>query len=433
MSYQAIISRIIQTRPIEGADRIVAATVSGSGAEVVVSVNNTINELGVYFPEDGIFEDEFCEKNNLFPIIDTNTGKRVGGGFFDRNNPRIRAQKFKRVKSNGFWCPLSYLEYTGYDLSTLKEGDKFTELNGKLICQKYYTQATLRALNNAKKQGVKQPQTIAFPQHVDSVKFEYSLRDIKKGDIITLSTKMHGTSARFGKTFINKELAWWKKIVNKIVSGFYTPETQLDYLVGTRRVILGHNKGTSYYGDESFRYKHLDMVKSLLQPGEIIMGELVGYSSNGSKIMSDHFTKETQDKEFIKQYGETISYTYGCPPGECEFYVYRILKCDQEGNSVDLTWPQVKNRCFVLGLKTVQEIIPSFVFDGNYEALDELVKSFENGPDPIDPRIHKEGVVVRVDNNKTIPLFLKKKNWYFGVMEGYIKNNDNYVDLEEAS
>ena len=433
MSYQAIVSRIISTRPIEGADRIVAASVSGSMAEVVIAINHKINDLGVFFPEDGIFEQEFCVQNNLFPVLD-GSGKRVGGGFFDRNNPRIRAQKFKRVKSNGFWCPLSYLEYTGYDLSLLKEGDKFTELNGVLICQKYYTKATRRAMENAKKNGKKQPKTISFPEHVDTLKFDYSLMDIKKGDFVTLTLKTHGTSQRFSRTFVNKELNGFQRFVNRIFNDFFKSTIYLDYLVGTRRVILGlSNNAQSYYGDETFRYKHLEKVKTLLQPGEVIMGELVGYTTNGNKIMSDHLTKDTQDKDFIQKYGDKIEYTYGCPAGDCEFYVYRILKTDQEGNSVDLTWPQVKNRCAQLGLKHVVELEPSFIFDGHYEKLQELVKKHESGPDLIDPRIHREGAVIRVDNHKTTPLFLKSKNWHFGVMEGYIKNNDHYVDLEEIS
>lgn len=430
MSYEAIIAKIDSIRPIEGADRIVAATVVGT--EVVVSVQTKVGDLGAFFPEDGIFEDEFCEKNQLFPILDKE-GKRVGGGFFTKGKARIRAQKFKGVKSSGFWCPLSYLEYTGVNLSKLKEGDKFTELNKVKICQKYYTPATLKAQANAAKQGRKQPKTICFPEHVDSMKFQYDMKEIKAGDLVTATVKIHGTSQRLGKTYIIKEFSKLQKFVNKIYP-FFKPQTIVDYLIGTRRVILDTKKtGNSYYGNEEFRYKHLNLIKDKLEEGEILMGELVGYTTEGKKIMPDHLTKETNDKAFIKQYGDKIEYTYGLTPNECEFYCYRILKSNPDGKTIDLTWAQVKARCKELGIKHVIEVAPSFIFDGNYEKLIEFVKTHEVGPDPIDSRIHREGIVLRSENGKKTPFFIKAKCWHFGVMEGYIKNSEDYVDTEESA
>jgi hypothetical protein len=430
MSYEAIVSKIESIRPIEGADRIIAATVLG--VEVVVSSETKINDIGVFFPEDGIFEDSFCENNGLFPVLDKD-GKRIGGGFFTKGKARIRSQKFKRVKSCGFWCPISYLTYTKYNLSKLKVGDKFTELNGVKICSKYYTPATLRAQANIAKNGRKQPKTICFPEHVDSLKFQYDMMEIKVGDIVTATVKQHGTSNRIALTYVLEPLTKIQKFINKVYPLFKV-KSKLEGLVGTRRVILNEVKtGTSYYGNESFRYKHFDKVKANLESGEVIMGELVGYTTEGGKIMPDHVTKETQDKEFIKKYGEKIEYTYGLPVGECEFYVYRILKVNEDGKSIDLTWPQVKKRCAELGLKHVFEVAPPFIFDGDYESLKQFVKTHENGPDLIDPRIHREGIVLRVDNGNKTPKFIKNKNFYFGLMEGYIKNNDSYVDTEESA
>jgi len=430
MSYEAIIAKIDSIRPIEGADRIVAATVLNS--EVVVSMNTQVGDIGVFFPEDGIFEDEFCEKNGLFPVLDKD-GKRIGGGFFTKGKARIRSQKFKGVKSCGFWSPISCLEYTGVNISKLKVGDKFTELNKVKICQKYYTPATLKAQANAAKQGKKQPKTICFPEHVDSMKFQYDMKEIKAGDLVTATVKIHGTSQRLAKTYVIKELGGLKKLINKIYP-IFKPETIVDYLVGTRRVILDAKKqGSSYYGNEEFRYKHLNLIKDKLEDGEIIMGELVGYTTDGKKIMPDHLTKETNDKQFVKQYGEKIEYIYGLPINECEFYCYRILKSGPDGKTIDLSWSQVKARCKELGLKHVVEVSPQFIFDGDYEKLKEFVKAYENGPDPIDNRIHREGIVLRAENGNKTPHFIKNKNWSFGIMEGYIKNSEDYVDTEESA
>lgn len=424
MSYKLIIGKIESLSQIEGADRIQRAVVYGN--EVVIGLEYKLDQIVCFAPVDGIFEDEFCSKNNLYPVFDEN-GKKIGGGFFEKSRARVRAQKFKGVKSNGFAFPISYLEYTGYDLTKLKVGERFDELNGRKICSKYISLSTQKA-GAKNKSGKKKILTYCFPEHIETEQFKFNANLIKKGDLVTISAKTHGTSGRFSFTYTETQ-----NPVIKFLSKYLPIKTKkLEYLVGTRRVILGKQNKSSYYGNEEFRYKHLNLVKDKLFPGEIIYGEIVGYTTDGKKIMSDHETKETKDKEFIKKYGQTIQYTYGCMPGECEFYVYRIQKIDENGNSIDLTWPQVKNRCGQLGLKHVIEI-ESFIYDGNIRDLQELVNKYTDGPDLIDPNIHREGVVIRIDNVDNIPLFLKNKSWFFGVMEGYIKNREDYVDMEESS
>lgn len=426
MSYKIIIGKIESLSKIDGADRIQKAIVYGN--EVVVGLDYKIDQIICFAPVDGIFNDEFCSKNGLYPVLDDN-GKKIGGGFFDRNKPRIRAQKFKSVKSNGFAFPLSYLEYTGYDLNKLKIGEQFDELNGRKICSKYINEATLRVSAVNKKTKKKKIITNCFPEHVDTEQFKFHSNLINKGDVITILAKVHGTSNRISFTYT--------EVQNPLIlflSKFLPIKTQkLEYLVGTRRVILEKEKKSTYYGNEEFRYKHLNLIKDKLQPGEIIYGELVGYTSNGDKIMPDHSTLETKDKDFIKKYGDNIEYTYGCLPKECEFLVYRISKTDANGNLLDLSWPQVKNRAKQLGLKTVVELESSFIYNGNIRDLQDLVNKHTDGPDPINPNIHREGCVIRVDNGNNVPLFLKNKSWYFGVMEGYIKNKEDYVDMEESS
>jgi hypothetical protein len=257
----------------------------------------------------------------------------------------------------------------------------------------------------------------------------YDLTINETGNFYANSILIHNTSNRFGFTYIENQNPFIK-----FLSKFLPIKlSKLDYLVGTRRVILEKDKKSTYYGNEEFRYKHFNLVKEKLQPGEIIYCELVGYTSDGKKIMPDHDTSDTKDKEFIKKYGKNIQYTYGCPVGEVECLVYRITKSDEHGNLIDLSWAQIKDRCKELGLKYVVEICPSFIFDGDIRTLQRTVEEFTDGPDLIDNNIHREGLVVRVENGSKIPLLLKNKSWYFGVMEGFIKNNDEYVDMEESS
>lgn len=429
MSYKLIIGQIEKIEPIIGADRIVAGVIFGK--TVVLGKDNNVGDILCYADTDGIFEDKFCEVNNLFPVLDKD-GKKIGGGFFTKGRARIRAQTFRGVKSHGFAFPLEYLKYTGYDISALKVGDQFDELNGVKICSKFVNEATLRELGAKNKvKTVKKKITFCFPEHVDSEQFEYKSDCIKIGDLLTISEKIHGTSGRLTYTYL-EEFNPILKFLSKFLPFIKTKK--LDYLVGTRRTILKASiNSTSYYGNEGFRFKFLDLVKDKLHPGEIIYGELAGYDSNGREIMEAHDTKEVKIKEFIKRYGPKIKYTYGCLPGECQFYVYRVARIDENGNSYDLTWAQVKERCAELGLQHVKELLPSFVYDGNIRNLQNLVNDLTDGDSTVDPTIHREGCVVRVDNGGRNPLFLKNKSWAFGVMEGYIKSNDNYVDMEESS
>ena len=97
-----------------------------------------------------------------------------------------------------------------------------------------------------------------------------------------------------------------------------------------------------------------------------------------------------------------------------------------------MSWEQVKKRCTELELKHVPEISNAFIFDGDIECLKDQVETRSYGPDLISPNIHREGLVCRVDNEYTTPMFLKEKNFFFGVMEGYLKSDDTYVDTEES-
>ena len=54
-------------------------------------------------------------------------------------------------------------------------------------------------------------------------------------------------------------------------------------------------------------------------------------------------------------------------------------------------------------------------------------------PSSLDPNTLREGVVVRYETPDGEIGWLKNKSFYFGVLEGYLKESDDYVDTEEAS
>lgn len=188
MSYYGVIVTLEGVRKHPGGDRIQLATCLGN--QVVVGLEAKDGDLNVYFPVDGKLSEEFLTYNNLLPVLD-DQGKRIGGGFFDVKG-RVRAQKFRGERSEGFAIPVASLEYTGYPTTSLKVGDQITELNGHKICEKYVTEKTARA-QRAQQLKTAKVKVLNFPEHVDTEQFRFVAKDIPAGSLVYISAKEHGT------------------------------------------------------------------------------------------------------------------------------------------------------------------------------------------------------------------------------------------------
>src|SRR6185369_6632315 len=103
--YEAIIAKLTNLRPHSNADRLQLATVQGN--QVVVGLDYTEGTLGIFFPTDGQLSMEFATANDLIARRDETTGEKAGG-FFDQNR-RVRCQRFRGEKSDGYWCKLDSL------------------------------------------------------------------------------------------------------------------------------------------------------------------------------------------------------------------------------------------------------------------------------------------------------------------------------------
>jgi hypothetical protein len=419
MTYNAIVTRI-KTQPHPKADRLKIGVCHGF--QVVVGLDTQDGELGVFFPTDGILEHEFCETNNLYRIEDAR-GNHIGGGFFERDKPRVRAQGFRGEKSFGFFAPLSMFAYTGHDLSQLNEGFVFTELNGHKVCRKYESQATVRERTKRQQYNTRR-ETPMFPRHFETEQWRFFRNTLEPGDSVAITVKAHGTSERFGLVQEDVSLSWWQRIVNRFVP---LQTKRWVRIVGSRNVILTDAQG-GYYGDESFRFNAIDGID--LHKGEVIYGEIVGYVNENRLIMPAVSTASIRDRAFQKRYGDTIRYTYGCKPGECNLYVYRIVQMNEDGDALELSWQQVKARCRQLGIKHVCEL-RSYTYDGDLDALESYLETVVDGDDPIDPTHIREGVCIRIDRGLDTRIY-KHKSFNFLVLEGVAKDKGE-VDLEEAS
>jgi len=417
---QAIVCRI-KTRPHPKADRLQLGT--AMGFQVVLGLDVEDGTLGVFFDSNLRLSDEFCITNDLFPRYDED-GKKIGGGFFNPKNARVKAQTFRGEKSFGYWTSLESLTFAG-DVSKLREGDQFDTFNDIKICEKYIV--PVKSNTQGKKQHSNRIRgTKMIPRHYDTEQYKYKKDRIEVGDLITITLKMHGTSGRYGLVILppqeptNIFLKLWHKL--------YPQEDVYGYIHGTRNVLLDDNEG-GYYGDNGFRDNVVRDV--ILHQGETIYFEIVGWVNDEKPIMNSVPTKTVADKSFKKHYGDTMTFKYGCPAGTQAMYVYRITRSTHDGTVTELSWNQVVNRCNELGINHVPEL-RQYVFDGDFESLEMYLDDVHEGEDMIDPSHIKEGVVVRVDTKQGEHYALKYKSYLFYVLEGIVKDQ-GLVDMEDIA
>lgn len=427
LSYFAFLSPLSNVRKHPDADRLVLADCFGE--TVIVSAENHEGELGVYFPCGGRLSEAFCQANDLIRRKDENGNP--AGGFFEESR-KIRAQKFRGVISNGFWCPISY-----FDSFVKKEfwdglpyGYHFDTLDGIRICEKYLNAATRVAGSKNRSKVRSRSATPTFPMHFETKQLRYFIDQIPVGSKLSITIKAHGTSGRVAHVVDSIELPRWKQWVNKLYPVF--PTEGYRYLSGSRRVILTHvDDHQCAFHSEGFRDELLKEFYGKLHKDEMVFFEAVGYEPTGKPIMPAVDTTKLADKNFSKKYGKSMVYDYGCQLGQFKILIYRIAVVTPDGFLVDLPWEDVKVRSAELGMAHVVEAVPTFIYDGNATALMGLVESHMEGTDPLGDH-WREGVCVRVDSALSLSVY-KAKNKIFGFLEQYVSDDPTVIDTEDAA
>lgn len=472
--YKAYITYVKNIRPAENSDFLNACEVFGN--TTIIDKTITEDTLVLYLPSDGQISIEFGEKNNLFRKKD-DAGNNIGG-FVDPVKRNITAIRLRGNRSDGLVLPISCLNYcyTHGDASAeLQAGDIINgTLNGHEICCKYIPRgkavSTNRIGNKAqkKKKEKKEPIAPLFTEHCDTEQLSYNLSAFKPGDEIEITLKMHGTSQRTGYLPVLK--GW--KVKNKFFQGIvnkYAPSSNLStfarkcvdivmrdatpvydwaYVSGTRRTVLENYNG-GYYGSNEFREQHSKTFEGKLWKGETVYYEVVGFTHTGAPIMAEG-KNEKLGKDFVKQYGKTTTFSYGCDCAEqawkenrgqdadkpqSDIYVYRMTMTNEDGNVVEYSPDFMRYRCEQMGVKCVP-VFAKATIDGEgvhiYAPDNELygfvhetnnagdtvklvAEKYYDGPDPIGKTHIREGVVVRIVNRPKFTAF-KHKNFDFKVL-----------------
>jgi len=468
--YKAIVTPLRAVRKHPNADRLDLATVCGN--QVVIGKNHKDGDLGVYFDVDGQLMPEFLSVLNLYRNKELNSNKEEKGMFDD--NGRVRAQKLRGEKSEGFWIPIStvnkafprWIDEETTDATNME----FDHIGTTKICQKYVSKATKKAQGSQK--SSKKIANEMFHQHFDTAQYGRNSYAIGTQETMILTEKLHGTSQRAGNVKVKKKMRFniWKTFLAWCADGVWMSEIETEEwqdMIGTRRVILDEKKlkEDSGFHSSNFRQKAAEPLIGNMKKGETFYYEVVGYEHKGRPIMGSHGNEklkphldEDEYTKFIETFGDTTTFSYGCEDGELDIYVYRITLTNEDGYSVDLSWEAVKDRCHELGIKTVPELyvgsrqqMAAIMMQGKLSEIDlnemaqkmsgeeaesfitnlsdQFIKQISEGKTTVGHNL-REGLCVRVEKGLT-PLVLKEKNFQFKVLEGIIKDS-GVVDTEEA-
>lgn len=455
--------KVENLRPHGNADRLQIATFFGN--DTCVGLNTVLGEIGIYFPTDLQLSVEYCDKNNLVRKKDEN-GNNVGG-YMDPDKRNVTAVRLRGERSDGLYMPLSSLVFTGVNLDDINIGDTIDIVNGVEICRKYIPRGNKRKGggqsegNRTRKKKV--PVAPLFAEHADTEQLAYNLAAFKPGDHIEITLKMHGTSQRTGYLPILKR--YKKSLLDRLLRRNGTPIYDWGYVTGTRRTVLDNYDG-GFYGGNAFREQHAKRFEGKLYQGETVYYEVCGFTDTGAPIMSSSSNAKLNDKEFIKQYGDTTVFSYGCEPtgsktmihedvmGERSFlpvevpqskmYVYRMTLTGPDGHVIDYTPDYMRYRCEQMGVKCVPVFYKGYIPEytilpddvGSPQETDagawimKMAEDFCDGPDPVGKTHIREGVVVRIINRPKFAAY-KHKNFSFKVLSGIAIENINPDEVSE--
>lgn len=443
MSYIVYVGRIQHVRKHPKADRLQIGIVLGN--LIITDLTAEEGDLGLFFPPDGQISHEFLRDHDLYERKDE-SGQKAGGYF--GSNGKVRGVILRDIKTDGFWMKLDKLK-SHWFTDEIVEGKEFSGelpskyscLAGKPLARKFLSQKNAAQVDKPKTKPktrkAPKEKLIGMELHYDTPRFQEQIEQFKKTyDCpcrVIITEKIHGTSQRTGIAKVYRPpRTWWERLKNRF--GFYDGYSW-QFRVGTRTVNLQDEKG-GFYGSNEFRFKAVEALRTKLRDGECIYHEVVGYQR--TKPIQPPHNLEKVDKALK---GKLNHYTYGCESGDTKIYVYRITQMLPDGSIKELNWQDVESRCHELGIETVPVLRNVDWGIPDYNPLEDELKWHEEPGRGLSPTFQSlidggpeiaEGVCIRIEQHGLNPLVMKLKNVSFGLMEGYIKEQPDFVDIEEG-
>lgn len=422
---------------------------SVGGFNVFVSIDSEPG-LYVYFPVLSRINPEFLAFANLFRNKSLNNDAEKAG-FFEENG-KVTAIKLGGYPSEGFLIQFEVFNNWLIDSVNkgveVQENEEFDSVEDGpksfWVTKKYVPRQTRTSGRHNSRQGGKQPKRTSrilsnqFRAHYDTVILRKVPNVIKPNDIVSITTKFHGSSGISAYVLCKPNVSKFDRITAKITNFIWglfgcpklDPETDYvyDYVYSSRRVIQNefHEKDEGgYYGCNIWKYAD-EVVRPALQKGMTMYYEIVGFTPKGQYIQKGY------------DYGCTLpldEYKHG---SHFKVLVYRITLTNPDGYVHEFSAREVQQYCQRVGLTPVTELyygyakdLYNIVEDENWSKnfLEALAndKSFymeKASPDCLNNVPH-EGLVIKTELSRSEAWKLKA----FAFLDKCLK--DESVDNED--
>lgn len=478
--YSAIVVKLGPVAPVEGSDFLGYTLVEGfpivvrkdqvsEGDLMIYCQNETALNLD-FLGANNNFDWENKEKNanyksEILPLLETGNKDEAKKkcGFVNKYG-RIRMIRLRGQVSMGILFPKAALVAWKPKLESLNLedylGQDFDTVDGELFCKafvrpvKEHKRGTGKKLDASKRFNRIIEGTFNF--HYDTQNLQRNIDRLSPNDEVTISVKLHGTSAIFAnipvrkpkiRTEFEKHIHNWAKkkmfgkmkrqyeiLSNNTASG-YTEEYGNVY--SSRCVIKNKylNQGVSggYYGADIWGVYN-GILKNYIPKDYTIYGEILGYLEGEQRMIQKH-------------------YDYGCSEGKNFFMPYRISQALPDGKRKEFSIREVQAWTKSL-LKEHPELSErvhpmTILFEGklkdryldipvdenwNSEILKRLERDLEFGMEGLEPmctghKVPREGFCLRI-NGDLIPECFKCKCKAFLFQEAKEMDNSDSVDIE---
>lgn len=404
--------------------------------------------LYVYFPTACCINPKFLSYANLYRHGELNVDQTKTGMFED--NGRVKAIRLRGELSEGFIIPIVVLE--NWVMSTVnvelkvEEGTEFDSIehdgktfwvNKKYIPKNTRTSGAPGSGNSGKG---KQPKGLdkiienQFRFHYDTVLIKKCPHVLHPSDLISITSKVHGTSGISAYVLCKQELNWKQKIARWLTGEEFD---KYDYLYSSRSVIKNqyYNKSVQggFYGVDVWKYAD-DIVRPCLSKGMTAYYEIIGFLPNGGYIQKNY------DYGCLPPVGDE-AYTYG---KHFKVQTYRVTITDVSGKVHEFSAREVQLWAQMVGLVPVEQYYYGYAKDlypdldpsehWNENFLSKLAndKNFymECNSPTCDNKVPHEGIVIKIENMKSEAFKLK----CFKFLDGEGKALDKgEVDIESES
>jgi len=407
------------------------------GNDIIVGRGSIeIGDIVVYCPCESTLNMEFLRENNQFRDIAMNkVHDKNETGFFE-NKGRVKAINLQKIISTGFVFPINWLKIWQPNLDLRNIADyvdiAFDTVNDQLFSKKYVIHQT-RQPNLGTSKNVRRNNRLKrfdklienqFSFHYDTARLADNMFKIDPDDIVSITTKYHGTSLIVSDVLVNRNLKWPEMLLQffgaRIVANEY------DVLYSSRGVIknryINKDVGSGFYSVDVWTAAG-ERLKPFLEKGMTIYAEICGFLPG-----SDKYIQKNHD--------------YKCKSGEFEIYVYRITYTNQDGIVFEFSAKQVQNWCKERNIRPVKElyygkakdVYPELSIEEHWHTnfVDKLSKDKNrfymevNSPDCFNDVPH-EGIVIRNDSTGAPALKLKTKSHF--LMET-IELDNGEADIE---